>query len=207
MTGDFIKILRSELASTAEGLKLQAETVRSEAAGAASALKAEIALMKAAAERQAAEVAHVRATAAHAEARMNDVELAVAEGKGAREKVRAERSQAGGSAGGHGGAETPEGKRRKLEETGKAEEMEHAAAGGGALIANRGASDGKQAEAEWKAGLLGLRTRVEGLQDRLGTVESRSADRGILWEALYLLPWLLLLPRLRFLDKKRCTPV
>ncbi|CAI5499514.1 unnamed protein product [Closterium sp. Naga37s-1] len=189
ITGGFVKIIRSELASTAEGLKQQAETVRSEAAGAAGALKAEIARMKAAAERQAAEVAYVRATAAHAEARVNELELAVAEWKSTRENERAEqgragRSQAGGSAGAQAGAETPEGKRRKLDEAGKAEEMAHAAAGGCALVATRGASDGKQDGAEWKAGLSGLRTRVEGLQDRVGTLESRSADRGVLWEAL-----------------------
>ncbi|CAI7859384.1 unnamed protein product [Closterium sp. NIES-54] len=134
--------LRGELASTAEGLKQQVDAVRSEAADAAGALKAEMARIKAAAERQAAEVAYVRAIAAHAEERTNDLELAVAEGKSAREKARAEKVRAEE----RGCAETPEGKRRKLDEAGKAEGVASAAAGGRALVANRGASDGKRDE-------------------------------------------------------------
>ncbi|CAI5977912.1 unnamed protein product [Closterium sp. NIES-65] len=79
---------RSELESEMEGMEEHVEVVRR--AAAVGALKAEIARMGAAAERLSAEVAYVRTTAAHTEARMNDVELAVAEWKSAREKTHAE---------------------------------------------------------------------------------------------------------------------
>ncbi|CAI5976338.1 unnamed protein product [Closterium sp. NIES-64] len=91
-TGSLIKEhvnrVRSELESEMEGMEEHVEVVRR--AAAVGALKAEIARMGAAAERLSAEVAYVRTTAAHTEARMNDVELAVAEWKSAREKTHAE---------------------------------------------------------------------------------------------------------------------
>ncbi|CAI5488859.1 unnamed protein product [Closterium sp. Naga37s-1] len=152
--------VRSEYDSEVEGMKEQVEAVRREAADAVGALKAEIARMRAAAERQAAEVAYVRATAAHTEARMNDVELAVAEGKSAWEKERAERNQAGG-------AEVPEGKKRKRDEAVKAEGLALAAAGGCALIADRDGSDGKQDGGGMKSALSGLRAVVDGLSASL----------------------------------------
>ncbi|CAI5459719.1 unnamed protein product [Closterium sp. Yama58-4] len=148
-------------------------------------VKAEIARMRAAAERHAAELAYVRATAAHTEARMNEVELAVAEWKSAQEKARAEMDRAEDGA----GAEKPEEKKRKREEAGKAEEMEYAAAvGGGALFANRVASDGKCDEGDIKAAMSaavdGLETAVDGLLGRVVTLEESSIDRGRVWEVL-----------------------
>ncbi|CAI5977914.1 unnamed protein product [Closterium sp. NIES-65] len=140
--------LRGELASQAEVLQQQVDAVRSEAADAAGALKAEIARIKAAAERQAAEVAYP-----------------------------------GGGAGAQAGAEMPEGKRRKLDEAGKAEEVASAAAGGRALVANRG-SDGKRDEREIKAAVLGLQKAVDGLLRRVAKVEDGNRNRGRLWEAL-----------------------
>ncbi|CAI5488874.1 unnamed protein product [Closterium sp. Naga37s-1] len=172
--------VRSEYESEVEGLKEQMEAVRREAADAVGTLKAEIARMRAAAERQAAEVAYVRATAAHTEARMNEVELAVAEWKSAREKARAEMERAEEVA----GAGTPEGKKRKRDEAGKAEEMAHAAAGGCALIANRVACDGECDEGETKAALSGLQKAMDGLLRRVVNVEESGIDRGRVWEVL-----------------------
>ncbi|CAI5459726.1 unnamed protein product [Closterium sp. Yama58-4] len=173
--------LRGELASQAEGLQQQLDAVRSEAADAAG-VKAEIARVRAAAERQTAEVAYVRAMASHTEERTNNLEVAVAEGKNAQKKVRAEeRSQPEGGAGAQAGAEMPEGKRRKLDEAGKAEGVTSAAAGGRALIANCGASDGRQ-EGEIKAFLLGLQKTVDGLLRRVAKAEDGNRDRVRLWE-------------------------
>ncbi|CAI5488873.1 unnamed protein product [Closterium sp. Naga37s-1] len=169
--------VRSEYDSEFEGMKEQVEAVRREAADAVGALKAEIARMRAAAERQAAEVAYVRATAAHTEARMNDVELAVAEGKSAREKERAERNQAGG-------AEVPEGKKRKRDEAVKAEGLALAAAGGCALIADRDGSDGKQDGGGMKSALSGLRAVVDGLRCRVVKQEKSNGKGGRVWELL-----------------------
>ncbi|CAI5976339.1 unnamed protein product [Closterium sp. NIES-64] len=172
--------VRSEYESEVEGLKEQMEAVRREAADAVGVLKAEIARMRAAAERQAAEVAYVRSTAAHTEARMNEVELAVVEWKSARKKARAEMERAEEVA----GAGTPEGKKRKRDEAGKAEEMAHAAAGGCALIANPVACDGECDEGETKAALSGLQTAMDGLLRRVVNVEESGIDRGRVWEVL-----------------------
>ncbi|CAI5464802.1 unnamed protein product [Closterium sp. Yama58-4] len=177
--GEHVDRVRSEHASEVEGLKEQVEAVRREAAGAASALRAEIARARAAAERQAAEVAYVRATAAHTEARMNDLELAVAEWKSAREKEGADRS-----VGEQAGAERREGKRRKRDEGGKTEGVAPAAAGGCALIADCGASDGKAADGERKADLPGLRAVVDGLRCRVVKLEKSSGTGGRVWEML-----------------------
>ncbi|CAI5461098.1 unnamed protein product [Closterium sp. Yama58-4] len=180
--GEHVDRFRSEHESEVEGLKEQVEAVRREAAGAASALRAEIARVRAAAERQAAEVAYVRATAAHTEARMNDLELAVAEWKSAREKEGAESSKPGGRAGEQAGAERREGKRRKRDEGGKAVTVAPAAAGGCALIEDCGAADGKAADGERKADLPGLRAVVDGLRCRVVKLEKSSGTGGRVWE-------------------------
>ncbi|CAI5476440.1 unnamed protein product [Closterium sp. Yama58-4] len=155
-------------------------------------VKAELARMRGAAERQAAEVAYVKATVAHSEARINDAELALAAIKDGRaEKSRAERNEGSGEE--HAGEERREGKRRKRDEAGEKGGMAGAAAGAGrALIANGGEAVIKRNEAEkggeapgrkngvacdTKAELQTLRARVKALE-KMSTVGSRS------WEAL-----------------------
>ncbi|CAI5488894.1 unnamed protein product [Closterium sp. Naga37s-1] len=69
-----VKDVRDDLESQVKGLKEQLEAAKCEASDAASEAKA---LSK----RQSVEIADVRATAAHIDARINDVELAVAEWK------------------------------------------------------------------------------------------------------------------------------
>ncbi|CAI7853930.1 unnamed protein product [Closterium sp. NIES-54] len=108
-------------------VKLQVEAARggagdtaSEMRGDVGALKAELARWRAAVERQAAEVAYVTVTVAHSEARINDVELALAALKdGGAGRSRTER-RAAGSGGEHEGPERRhEGKKRKREAAGK----------------------------------------------------------------------------------------
>ncbi|CAI7858439.1 unnamed protein product [Closterium sp. NIES-54] len=178
-------------------MKAQLEAVRGEARDAASemrgemgAVKAELARVKAAAERQAAEVAYVKATAAHSEARINDVELALAAIKERpAEKSRAEREA--GSAGEDAGEERREGKRRKIEEAGQ--NGEGVAAGAGqALIAVSGALVEKKDEAERKDGAEGgenvagcdTSAELKGLRKRVEELEAMSAAGGKAWEVI-----------------------
>ncbi|CAI5493459.1 unnamed protein product [Closterium sp. Naga37s-1] len=161
----------------------------SEMRGEMGALKAELAQWRAAAERQAAEVAYVKATVSHSEARINDVELALAalkdSGAGS---IRNERR--GGSAGEHEGPERRrEGKKRKREAVGKNEGLVDAArhaltAAGGALpvetmneVERQGGAQGvgNTAACNTDGELKGLRTRVEAL-------ETMSVVGGKTWE-------------------------
>ncbi|CAI7891811.1 unnamed protein product [Closterium sp. NIES-53] len=130
------------------------------------AMKMELARMRAAAERQVAEVAYVKASAVNLEVRINDVELALASLKdGCAEKRRADRKA--GCAGEHAEVERHERKRRKREETGNMGWVENAAAGGGHVLVakDRVEKDGeakgrKNDEAcDIKAGLKAMRVR------------------------------------------------
>ncbi|CAI5514897.1 unnamed protein product [Closterium sp. Naga37s-1] len=146
-------------------------------------------------ESQAAEIADVKATAAHTEARMNDVELEVAEWKDApREKdaPRAERSDASGRE--HAGAKGHEGKRRKREEAGKGDEIAHAAgspdvaACGGAVpavdssasIEKRNAADETKWEVEWQE----LKGWVDAMACRVAKLEKTSGEGKMIWETM-----------------------
>ncbi|CAI5499458.1 unnamed protein product [Closterium sp. Naga37s-1] len=174
-----------------EEVKAQLEVARGEARDAASevrgemgALKAELARMRAAAERQAAEVAYVKATAAHSEARINDVELALAAFKeGPAEKIRAEREA--GSAGEHAEAERREGKRRKRNEACKQEEMEDAPAGAGlGPFAVGGAPGGNRVEANRKGKAKEGDNELQGLRARVEALEKTSEGGSKIWEEL-----------------------
>ncbi|CAI5476429.1 unnamed protein product [Closterium sp. Yama58-4] len=105
-----------EVKAQVEAARGEARVAVSEMRGEVGALKAELARIKAATERQAAEVAYVKATAAHSESRINDAELALAaiKDESKAEKSRAEREEGGGE--GRAGEERREGKRRKREE-------------------------------------------------------------------------------------------
>ncbi|CAI5929648.1 unnamed protein product [Closterium sp. NIES-65] len=155
--------------------------------------KAELAQWRALAERQVAEVAYVKATAAHSEARINDLELALAALKdGGAGRSRDERKE--GSAGKHEGPERRrEGKKRKREATGKKEGLVDAAghalvATGGVLPVETGNEVERQAAAQGvgnssatcdtEAELKGLRTRVEAL-------EAMSVVGGRTWECVH----------------------
>ncbi|CAI5488887.1 unnamed protein product [Closterium sp. Naga37s-1] len=108
-----VKDVRDKLESQVKGLKEQLEAERAEARDAASELRDAAREVD---KREAAEIADVRATVSHIEARMNDVELAVAEGKSAREKPRAERSDGSDrSVKKHAEAKEREGKKKKRE--------------------------------------------------------------------------------------------
>ncbi|CAI5971779.1 unnamed protein product [Closterium sp. NIES-64] len=111
----------SDSREAAEGIGAQpARDAASEMRGEIGAVKAELARVRAAAERQVAEVAYVKATAAHSKARINDVELALTAIKERpAEKSRAKREA--GSAGEDVVEERREGKRRKREEAGENE--------------------------------------------------------------------------------------
>ncbi|CAI5499465.1 unnamed protein product [Closterium sp. Naga37s-1] len=168
-----------EVKARVETMRAEARDVASELRGEMGALKAEIARMRAAAERQAAEVAYVKATEAHSEARINDVELALAAIKdGQAEKSREGRNE--GSGGEGEGTERREGKRRKREEVG---EKVGVIAAGGAPEGKRDAEEregeaqgvGNGAACDTKAELKGLRERVEAL-------EAVSAVGGKTWE-------------------------
>ncbi|CAI7833145.1 unnamed protein product [Closterium sp. NIES-54] len=140
--------------------------------------------MRAAAERQAAEVAYVKATAAHSEARINDVELALAAIKeGPAEKIRAEREA--GSAGEHAEAERREGKRRKRNEACKQEEMEDAPAGAGlGPFAVGGAPGGNRVEANRKVKAKEGDNELQGLRARVEALEKTSDGGSKVWEEL-----------------------
>ncbi|CAI7808531.1 unnamed protein product, partial [Closterium sp. NIES-54] len=165
---------------------IAARSARGEARNAGNELRAMV-------KRQAAEIADVKATAAHTEARMNDVELEVAEWKDApREKdaPRAERSDASGRE--HAGAEGHEGKRRKREEAGKGDEIAHAAgspdaaACGGAVpavdssasIEKRNAADETKWEVEWQE----LKGWVDAMACRVAKLEKTSGEGKMIWE-------------------------
>ncbi|CAI5975822.1 unnamed protein product [Closterium sp. NIES-64] len=169
--------------------------------------KAELAQWRALAERQVAEVAYVKATAAHSEARINDLELALAALKdGGAGRSRDERKE--GSAGKHEGPERRrEGKKRKREATGKKEGLVDAAghalvATGGVLPVETGNEVERQAAAQGvgnssatcdtEAELKGLRTRVEAL-------EAMSVVGGRTWEALIAL-WSEAVPDVTYLN-------
>ncbi|CAI5506356.1 unnamed protein product [Closterium sp. Naga37s-1] len=179
-----------------EGVKAQLEAATGEASemrGEMGALKAELARMRAAAERQAAEVAYVKATAAPSEARINDVELALAALKDGRaEKNRDERKE--GTAGEHAGAERREEKRRKRDEAGKEEEMVDAPLGVCPLIAVGGAPEGKGDAAEREGDEQDSSSEeendedcedeVQGLRTRVEALETTCAGGNKIWEAL-----------------------
>ncbi|CAI7929202.1 unnamed protein product, partial [Closterium sp. NIES-54] len=165
---------------------IAAQAARGKARNAGNELRAMV-------KRQAAEIADVKATAAHTEARMNDVELEVAEWKDApREKdaPRAERSDASGRE--HAGAEGHEGKRRKREEAGKGDEIAHAAGspdaaacGGAALavdssasIEKRNAADETKWEVEWQE----LKGWVDAMACRVAKLEKTSGEGKMIWE-------------------------
>ncbi|CAI5499455.1 unnamed protein product [Closterium sp. Naga37s-1] len=170
----------------AEEVKAQVEAARGEARDAASevrgemgALKAELARMRAAAERQAAEVAYVKATAAHSEARINDVELALA-------ALRAE-------AGEHAEAERRDGKKRKRDEACKEEAMADAPSGAvPALIAVGRAPEGQRDAAErvgdtneGESGVAGdPEDELKELRARVEALEKTSAGGRKTWSAL-----------------------
>ncbi|CAI5486106.1 unnamed protein product [Closterium sp. Naga37s-1] len=165
-----------EVKARVEAARGEAREAASEMRGEMGALKAELARMRAAAERQAAEVAYVKATAAHSEARINDVELALAARKD---------GKAGGE-GVHAGAERREGKRRKSNEVGDKGGMEDALiSNGGAVVEKRdeadrdGEANGREngAACDTEAKLQGIRARVEAL-------EKTSAGGSKTWEGL-----------------------
>ncbi|CAI5531245.1 unnamed protein product [Closterium sp. Naga37s-1] len=183
-----VKDVRDELESQVRGLKEQLEGAKSEARDAANEVRAMV-------KRQAAEITDVKATAAHIDSRMNDVELAAAEWKDApREKDAppAERSDA--SEREHAGAEGREGKRRKREEAGKGDEMAHAAgspdaaACGGAVpvvessasIEKRDAAD----DAKWEVDCQELKGRVDAMACRVAKLEKTSGEGKMIWEAM-----------------------
>ncbi|CAI5479726.1 unnamed protein product [Closterium sp. Yama58-4] len=203
-----VKDVRDELESQVRGLKEQLEAAKvcfktsqntfkeqleaakGEARGAASEVKAMV-------NRQAAEIAEVKATAAHIDARMNDVELAAAEWKDApREKdaPRAERSDADASAREQAGAEGREGKRRKREEAGKGDEMAQpggspdAAACGGALPALESSASIQKRDAaddtKWEVERQELKGRVDSLACKVAKLEKTSGEGKMIWEAM-----------------------
>ncbi|CAI5489093.1 unnamed protein product [Closterium sp. Naga37s-1] len=137
---------------------------------------------RAAAERQAAEVAYVKATAAHSEARINDVELALAAIKeGQAKKIRAEREA--GSAGEYADAERREGKKRKRNEACKQEEMEDAPAGAGlGPFAVGGALGGNRVEANRKGKAKEEDNELQGLRARVEALEKTSDGGSKIWE-------------------------
>ncbi|CAI5976337.1 unnamed protein product [Closterium sp. NIES-64] len=98
------------------------------------------------------------------------------------EATDAAKGAAGGSAGEQAGAE------------GREEDLAPAAAGGCALIANRGASDGKEADGERKANISGLRAVVDGLRCRVVKLEKKSDKGGRVWELLLTL-WARTVPK------------
>ncbi|CAI5489067.1 unnamed protein product [Closterium sp. Naga37s-1] len=176
-----------------EEVKVRLEAARGEARDAASemrgemgALKAELAQLKEAAERHAAEVADVKATAA----RINDLELALAALKDGRaEKSRADRSE--GSAGEHAEAERHEGKRRKRDEACKEEEMADAAVGvgpppftdGGAVVEKRDeAEEDGEAKGRKNHGARDTKTDLQRLMALVEAVENASASGSKMWE-------------------------
>ncbi|CAI5499500.1 unnamed protein product [Closterium sp. Naga37s-1] len=178
-----VKDVRDEVESQVQGLKEQLEAARGEARDAASEARAVIA-------RQATEIADVRATAAHIDARMNDVELAVAEWKVARETPRAERSD--GSDGSDGSAkeraeaeEAREGKKRKREVAGKGDELSEFA---GAADDDT-AADEKRDEAEEEDTVVEVEWQeVKGwlfaVGSRVAKLETTSDEGRRIWEAM-----------------------
>ncbi|CAI5499469.1 unnamed protein product, partial [Closterium sp. Naga37s-1] len=187
----FSAIEVEEVKAQVEAARGEARDTASEMRGEMAALKAELARMRAAAERQAAEVAYVKATAAHSEARINDVELALAAIKAGRvEKSRAEREA--GSGEGQAAEERREGKRRKREEgAGEKGGVADVAAGAGcALIANGGAVVIKREEVERDGEALGLKNgavcntkaELQNLRARVKALEKTSASRSKTWE-------------------------
>ncbi|CAI5499448.1 unnamed protein product, partial [Closterium sp. Naga37s-1] len=182
--------------SGAQPLKgAQVEAARREASemrGEMGALKAELARMRGAAERQAAEVAYVKATAAHSEARINDVELALAAIKDGRAEKRKE-----GSGEGQAAAERREGKRRKREERGEEEDMADVPGVDGlALVVAGRAPEGKRDEAERDgdakekeeeedgAEYVDPEDDVQNLRARVEVLEKLSDREGHAWEEL-----------------------
>ncbi|CAI5511128.1 unnamed protein product [Closterium sp. Naga37s-1] len=178
-----------------EDLKAQVGVARGEASemrGEMGALKAELARMR--------EVAYVKATAAHSDARINDVELALAALKDGRaEKNRDERKE--GSAGEHARAERREEKRRKRDdaEAGKEVEMADAPSVVRPLIALGGAPEGKGDAAEREGDELeeendeeeenyeeenNEEDEVQGLRTRVEALEETCAGGNKIWEAL-----------------------
>ncbi|CAI5971769.1 unnamed protein product [Closterium sp. NIES-64] len=179
-----------------EEVKAQAEAARKEASemrGEVGALKAELARMRAAAERQAAEVAYVKATAAHSEARINDVELALAAIKDGRraEKMCEDRE------------EDSAGKRRKREDAGK-EEMADAPAGAGRVLAAAGdvpeaerdkaeREEGEAEEEENGAENEQPEDEVQALRARVEALEDTNNGGSKIWEEL-IATWVEVLP-------------
>ncbi|CAI7873627.1 unnamed protein product [Closterium sp. NIES-53] len=148
----------------AEEVKAQVEAARGEARDAAS---------------EAAEVAYVKATAAHSEARINDVELALA-------ALRAE-------AGEHAEAERRDGKKRKRDEACEEEEMADAPSGAvPALIAIGRAPEGQRDAAErmgdaneGESGVAGdPEDELKELRARVEALEKTSAGGRKTWSAL-----------------------
>ncbi|CAI5459701.1 unnamed protein product [Closterium sp. Yama58-4] len=179
-----VKDVRDELESQVKGLKEQVEAARREARDAAREVRA---LSK----RQSAEIADVRATAAHIDARMNDVELAVAEWKDARETTRAERcNNNDGSAGQNADAERREGKKRKREVTRNRDELADSA--GAADDAedddnDDAASDEKRDEgddSEWEEEWQEVKTTVVAVGTRVAKLEKTSDEGKRVWEAM-----------------------
>ncbi|CAI5499499.1 unnamed protein product [Closterium sp. Naga37s-1] len=134
-------------------------------------------------KQQAAEIADVRATAAHIDARMNDVELAVAEWKVARETTREERSDdSDGSSKEHAEAEEREGKKRKREVKG-----DELAELGGAADDDAASHDKQRGEAynsKWEVECQGLRKSVEAVESRVANLEKTSGEEKRIWEAM-----------------------
>ncbi|CAI5976358.1 unnamed protein product [Closterium sp. NIES-64] len=176
--------VKDEVESQVKGLKEQLEAVKGEARDAASEVRALV-------TRQAAEIAGVRATAAHIDARMNDVELAMAEWKSRRE-------HSDGSAGQHAEAEGREGKKRKREVKGD----ELTEFGGAAVVAaevaagDDAASDKEQDEAvdsKWEIECQELKKTVEAVVSRVAKLEKTSGEGKRIWEAMLTL-WAAALP-------------
>ncbi|CAI5488927.1 unnamed protein product [Closterium sp. Naga37s-1] len=159
-----------------------AEGIGAPRTNAFAALELEEVKAQAAAERQAAEVAYVKATAAHSEARINDVELALAAIKeGQAKKIRAEREA--GSAGEYADAERREGKKRKRNEACKQEEMEDAPAGAGlGPFAVGGALGGNRVEANRKGKAKEEDNELQGLRARVEALEKTSDGGSKIWE-------------------------
>ncbi|CAI5488893.1 unnamed protein product [Closterium sp. Naga37s-1] len=162
-----VKDVRDELESQVKGLTEQLEAVKREARDATSEARAVI-------ERQAAEIADVKATAAHIDARMNDVELAVAEWKSARETTRAEHSD--GNAGEHAGAEGREGKKRKREVEGDELAEFTGAAGVAADDGDQKRDDGDNSG--WEVECEKVKKAVEEVESRVAKLETTSDEFG-----------------------------
>ncbi|CAI5499474.1 unnamed protein product [Closterium sp. Naga37s-1] len=153
------------------------------------ALKAELARMRGAAEQHAAEVAEVKATAAHSEARINDVELALAAIKDGKVGERRDERDEGGA-----------GKRRKREESpGKEGVM-------------AGAAEGKQieveseSEEEWGANgeeEFDTEAELQELCDFVVALE-KNGPGAKTWEALLTL-WSKVAPGETRMDLKSCV--